>query len=300
MGLSPRAGRQFEATARHMELNPLTVMELAVTPAEVLRTPRLIRRADPEMLSVLFPLDGGLLLAQSGRRTAVEQGQLALYDSSRPFEMTFASASGTATVVSAHAPRALLRLPLHRIDHALARPVPAGPGSGFAGLLAHLLTDLTGPAGIYPSTGLTRLGSIALDLLTAMLAQQIEVEGSVPEDTHHTTLLLRIEAFIQQHLHDASLTPTAIAAAHHISLGHLHRLFASLQTTTVAAWIRRQRLECARRDLSDLSLRKVPVHRIATRWGFTTHSSFTRAFHAAYGISPRDYRHRNTVASRSE
>ena len=59
---------------------------------------------------------------------------------------------------------------------------------------------------------------------------------------------------------------------------------------SVMAWIRRQRLERARRDLTDADLRTMPVHAIARRWGFSQHSVFTRAFRAAYGISPSDQR----------
>ncbi|MFE2941524.1 AraC family transcriptional regulator [Streptomyces sp. NPDC059255] len=83
------------------------------------------------------------------------------------------------------------------------------------------------------------------------------------------------------------------AAAHHISVSYLHRVFqAHDRGTTVSAWIRHQRLEAARRDLADPALRAVPVHRIGTGWGFTQHAVFSRAFHAAYGVPPRDYRHR--------
>jgi AraC-like DNA-binding protein len=87
--------------------------------------------------------------------------------------------------------------------------------------------------------------------------------------------------------------PATIAAAHHIWVSHLHRLFGP-RGTTVAAWIRRQRLERARRDLADPALRNVPVHRIAARWGFKGHSSFTRAFRAAYDTAPQDYRRATT------
>jgi AraC-like DNA-binding protein len=61
----------------------------------------------------------------------------------------------------------------------------------------------------------------------------------------------------------------------------------------VSAWIRRQRLEHARRDLSDPFLRTVRVHRIARHWGFTHHAAFTRAFRTAYGIPPSEFRHRS-------
>ncbi|MFF3547497.1 helix-turn-helix domain-containing protein [Streptomyces platensis] len=55
--------------------------------------------------------------------------------------------------------------------------------------------------------------------------------------------------------------------------------------------MRHQRLERARRDLTDPTLRHHTIHRIATRWGFTRAADFTRAFRTHYGMPPRDYRH---------
>ncbi|MFF5586003.1 helix-turn-helix transcriptional regulator [Streptomyces hygroscopicus] len=81
-----------------------------------------------------------------------------------------------------------------------------------------------------------------------------------------------------------------MAAAHHISVGHLHRLFRA-RDTTVSAWIRQQRLDRVRRDLSDPGLRTVPLHELAARWGFAHPAGFTRAFRATYGMPPSEYRH---------
>ncbi|WP_232788649.1 helix-turn-helix domain-containing protein [Streptomyces odonnellii] len=126
-------------------------------------------------------------------------------------------------------------------------------------------------------------------LLTAVLAHHLDADAHVPDDSRQRALLLRIEAFVQQHLHNPELSPSAIAVAHNISVGYLHRLYRA-RDDTVAAWIRGQRLERAHRDLSDRTLRTVAVHRIAARWGFPDHTTFTRAFRAAYGLPPRDYR----------
>ncbi|CAM5589813.1 Helix-turn-helix domain-containing protein OS=Streptomyces alboniger OX=132473 GN=CP975_02665 PE=4 SV=1 [Streptomyces alboniger] len=82
-----------------------------------------------------------------------------------------------------------------------------------------------------------------------------------------------------------------IAAAHHISLSYLHQIFKEdTPGQTVAAWIRDQRLEGARRDLADPNLGSTPVHTIATRWGMVRASDFGRAFRSAYGVSPMEYR----------
>jgi AraC-like DNA-binding protein len=68
---------------------------------------------------------------------------------------------------------------------------------------------------------------------------------------------------------------------------------------TVAAWIRHQRLECCRADLTDPRLRGMPVQAIGARWGFRSPADFSRAFRAAHGIPPGDYRRQTLAADRT-
>jgi AraC-like DNA-binding protein len=80
-----------------------------------------------------------------------------------------------------------------------------------------------------------------------------------------------------------------IAAAHHVSVRYLHKLFETEQSG-VAAWIRQRRLERCRRDLLDPALRTQPVSAIAARWGLTEPAHFSRLFRAAYGMPLVEYR----------
>ncbi|GAB2922931.1 helix-turn-helix transcriptional regulator [Streptomyces mayteni] len=123
-----------------------------------------------------------------------------------------------------------------------------------------------------------------------LLASTLETRSAEPPGQAHA-LALRVQAFVRRHLGDPDLSPGTIAAAHHISVGYLHRIFRTLgHDTTLAAWIRHERLEGARRQLADPAHRAVPVHRIAARWGFTDAAVFSRTFRAVYGLPPRDYR----------
>ena len=95
--------------------------------------------------------------------------------------------------------------------------------------------------------------------------------------------------FIEEHLGEADLAPAQIAAAHHISLRQLHKLFHA-SGTTVAGWIRQRRLERCGHDLRDPRWSGRPVAAIGARWGYPDPAHFSRLFKAAYGVGPRDYR----------
>ncbi|MGP3979036.1 helix-turn-helix domain-containing protein [Streptomyces sp. 8N114] len=184
-------------------------------------------------------------------------------------------------------PKAFLKPAGNGADEVLGRQLPGHSGAG--ALLTQFLTHLTGEADVLRQANGPQLASVLLDLVSALFAHQPPAKDLPTPETRRRTLVLRIRAFILQHLADPDLTPRSIAAAHHISTSYLHRLFQQ-EDDTVASWIRRQRLERARSDLTDPAHRTVPIYSIAARWGFSRAADFTRAFRTAYGVPPKDYR----------
>ena len=112
---------------------------------------------------------------------------------------------------------------------------------------------------------------------------------SLPRASRRAALLARIQAWIDERLHDPTLSPASIAAEHFISVRHLHGLFAA-EGLTVSAWIRDRRLERCRRDLADPALAGETVASIAYGWGFRNPRHFSRVYRAAYGRAPSDGR----------
>ncbi|MES4908861.1 MULTISPECIES: helix-turn-helix domain-containing protein [unclassified Streptomyces] len=279
----------FHATLRLLELGPVNVSVASVPSLHTSRTERLIRRSDPEYVQMDLVLRGRMGLSQADRESAIGPEQMVIHSSWRPYRAWADPAMAPSTVgMAVRMPRALLPLPDEKVDRLLARPLSGREGIG--GLLAGFLTRLTESPYEYRPSDTTRLGTILLDLVNALLAHQVDADTSLMPESRQRILLLRIQAFIQQNLSDPALTPDAVAAAHHISTSQLYRLFRR-QDHSVAAWIRHQRLEHCRRDLADPAHRCVPIHVIATRWGFSHPADFSRAFRTAYGTSPRDYRH---------
>ncbi|UIX33234.1 helix-turn-helix domain-containing protein [Streptomyces sp. GQFP] len=282
---------EFWGELRLLELGPATVMKVSFLPTRFRRSTRMVRQSDRELYHLTLMLDGGMALDHAGRTTEFGPHDLHLADSSRPYDFRPANDRERRVVrgIGLDIPKALLPLPPHRVRELLNRRLSGQEGIG--ALLSDHLTGLHRHADTLQPADAPRLGKAVLDLLTAWLAQLLDADAALPPETRQQALTERIRAFVQQNLHDPELTPTAIAAAHNISLSYLHRVFRQqTEGETVAAWIRRRRLENAHRDLANGSLRRTPVHTIAARWGYPRPSDFTRAFRAAYGMSPTEHR----------
>ncbi|SOE16237.1 AraC-type DNA-binding protein [Streptomyces sp. 2323.1] len=277
----------FLASQRVLDLGAVSVWPTTFQPVCFRRTPKLIRQSDPEGLHLSLSLHGALRAVRGNEETVHGPDSLCVVDTSRPVDVHAGDNSRPHTGVGLEVPKALLPLPRHAFDRVTA--VRLSTREGFGALLAQLLSQLAGDTSPYEAADGPRLGTVVVDLLSALLAHALDAGSSLPPETHRQSLVLRIRAFVQQHLHDPQLTPGAIAAAHRISRSYLYRLFEH-EEEPIAVWIRRQRLDHARRDLGDPALCTTPIHAIAARWGFPRAADSTRVFRAAYGMPPSDYR----------
>ncbi|GGS89624.1 helix-turn-helix domain-containing protein [Streptomyces cinerochromogenes] len=275
----------FRGRVSTMPLGAVQLSAMAYSSYLTQRTPKLIRASDPEILALGVTNSGPHVIEQNRKRAAVRPGDLLLFESSRPFE-TYADGGN----ILLQFPRALLPLPARQIDQIICRTLPGDQGMGR--LLRTFLTHLTEDSTDYTPQDAARLGTVGLDLVTATLAHFLEREGAVPSDSRQRVLYMRITSFIERHLGDTTLTAGEVAAAHHISVRSLHRLFQQ-HGVTVRSWIRGRRLERCRRDLADPAQRHVSIQAIAARWGFPQAADFTRVFRTVHGITPSDYRNRS-------
>jgi AraC-like DNA-binding protein len=278
----------FGAVPDHVtaaDIGAVSVAELAARgPGGARRTLRHVRRLDRELYKVDVVADGHGVIEQDGRRAALESGDLALVDLSRPARWAMSSGVRCVAVVF---PPAMLPLPRDRLASLTAVRIPR---EGSAGALASSFArQVVGQLDSHAGAHSARLGTALLDLITMALAAVGDHEDEVPSETPQRALLLRMLAFVEERLGDPELTPRTIADAHHVSIRYLHRLFET-QETSAADWIRRRRLERCRRDLLDPVQRALPVNVIAARWGLINAAHFSRAFRAAYGASPSEYR----------
>ncbi|MFK3985593.1 helix-turn-helix domain-containing protein [Micromonospora sp. NPDC050397] len=279
----------FQAQARIVQLGSRRMCSTTMQSLRCQRTPRLVRQSAPEMYHLSLLRDGLIGVRQAGEQALHRRNDLCLVDMSRPFDSELIG-DRPIEAIGIEIPKSLLPLPESKMERLLARRLPGEHGLG--ALVMGFATRLSAEADTYRPGDGPRLGAVLVDLVSALLAHTLDAERALPAETHRRALTLRIRAFVQQHLQDPDLTAGSVAAAHHISVSYLHRLFET-EEVTVAAWIRQQRLERTRRDLADPALLHTPIHQIAGRWGFTDAAGFSRVFRSAYGMPPRDFRSRH-------
>ncbi|MET9630378.1 helix-turn-helix domain-containing protein [Lentzea sp. NPDC006480] len=280
--VSANGGDGFRGRIRTSAADEVQISEITASAHVVERTPELIARADRRFYKLSLILSGTGMLVQDDRQAVLRPGDVALYDTHRPYSLVFEEDFRSLVVMF---PQRLLDVPGELMGRLTAVRMSGKEGVGnvvvpFLAQLGSNLEQLDGPAG-------TRLAHSAIDLLSTLVATELDL-GRVNTDPHRE-LMRRIRAHIDANLHSPDLTPAKIATEHFISTRHLHGLFQH-QGTTVAGWIRARRLEHCRRDLLDPVHAGRPVAAIAARWGFVDAAHFSRVFKAAFGKAPSELR----------
>ena len=273
---------QFRGSMRSRVLDRTCIVEVSASGHSVHRTPALLAQSDQRYFKLNLQLEGTGLLIQDNREALLRPGDLSIYDTSRPYTLAF---EGDARLMVMMFPSDALSLPPDCIAQLSAMRMSADGGLAaivgpFIAHLAENLDALSGPSG-------SRLATNALDLVSTMLHSELDMS---PDRMRPQALLAAsVREYIDANLADPLLSPASIAAAHFISTRHLHNVFHE-SGTTVASWIRSQRLEGARRELRDPLLAAMPVGAVAGRWGFVDAAHFSRSFRDAFGESPTDWR----------
>ncbi|WP_327000037.1 helix-turn-helix domain-containing protein [Dactylosporangium sp. NBC_01737] len=226
---------------------------------------------------------GASVVVQHGREAVLRPGDFALYDTGSPYTLLFGNGIDATFF---RIPRAALALP----DTALrdAGAVRIGAGNPLAALTAGYLARLADDPAILGGPHRAAVAAPTVELIRAAVTVQLG-DAHLSRDPLHGTLCARILADMRAHLADPALSPTSVAARLRITVRYLHRV---LQRDGIrfGDWVRHRRLEGTRRSLVDPALATSTVGAVARRWGFTDPTHFSKAFRAAYGMTPRDWR----------
>lgn len=280
--VSPNNDPRFEALVGHAMNGSVSVASLVAGAHIVERTTEHVKHDPRECYKLSLMVSGHGLLIQDGRETVLSPGDLALYDTSRPYALVF---EGDFESVVMMLPHRSLGIPAEVVRELVATSIsnPRGPAGMVATNLKWIgenLEALIGRSG-------ARLARATSDMIATMIATELDV---AKEQDPRAELMRRVREYIEENLGTPDLGPAQLAATHYVSTRHLGALFQA-EGTTVAGWIRERRLERCRRALADPLLTGTPIAVIATRFGFTDAAHFSRVYRAAYGESPSQTRH---------
>jgi transcriptional regulator GlxA family with amidase domain len=159
---------------------------------------------------------------------------------------------------------------------------------------------------IYTSAGVTAGMDMALAMVEAdwgkatalAVAQELVMyfkrPGGQSQFSRHLSAQLSddlfgsLELWILDHL-DADLSVERLAQRAHMSSRHFARLFVERVGTTPALYVKRVRIDAARRRIEEGSRR---LKQVARQCGFRDEQTLRRAFRQALGITPTEYRER--------
>jgi AraC-like DNA-binding protein len=276
MSITTPPGRPFRARLEADELGAVAIGRVTAEPNACLRTPRDIATGDPELLRILVLRHGRTHVQQGDRACTITDGDVVVYDSSRPFAV---HAQRRFELVVCGLPFALLGAHADRMRDLSATRIP------HSAPIARMFTSFV--EGLADELGRGGVAGAELELADTLVAFSRALARR--EDVRAGARLRQVQAWADAHLADPGLSPGAIAAANFISVRSLHRLFEA-EGVTVSAWLRDRRLEGTRRDLADPAQAERTVAQIARGWGWRDAAGFSRRFRAAFGCAPSELR----------
>ena len=274
LAAEPTATGRFSGRIEHVPVGDLEMSAVLAGGQHVRRTRSLIAQGNEEYLLASIQRSGTGRVEQDGRTALLSPGDIAFYDSTRPYTLHF-DHPFHQLVVQVPKRELMLRDTRPLTARALRRGTPGGAVSAFF----TSLFDATRASGEPPSVLLPH--AIGLLCSAASFAG-----GAEPAPAAAAALAReRVLEFLRRNLADPSLDADAVAAACHVSRRTLYRI---LGAEGVATRLRRMRIEQARAMLLREPGR--PVAAVGFACGFDSESGFHRAFRTAAGMTPGDYR----------
>jgi len=227
-------------------------------------------------------VEGGFSGVADGLPVTVAAGEIVAFDLSRTLH-TRATDFGNISLLI---PRAVFEsvsddvAALHGVVLPANSPL-AGVLASYMQALADRLPILTPGEARAAATATAALASTILSAAATAIGK-----GGAPILSPFRSIALQIEA----RLSDPALDAETLAAALNMSRATLYRAFEPVGG--VADYIRRRRLTVAAVALAAPASRRRKIAEIAYGAGFSSESTFNRAFRAAFGISPREARER--------
>jgi len=267
---------RFRARLDQVEFGAATLSLIEADIQRVSRTPAKIARTRYPVCVLMQLRAGHMRLKQLGRETRVSPGECVFVLGTEPYELECPQATSAVT----------LRLPEGWLTRWLPHPERCASrlfsGSGWSAALCAAVSSLD----VASCEPLALPNSAVAEHIAALLAL---AAGPGSQSDPRPDLFKALLYSLRDRLHEADLSPLALAAEHGISRRSLHYAFARAGTTFVEQ-LMSLRLERARELLSDPRLADVPISEVAARCGFMDPSHFARRFRQRFAQAPAQFR----------
>ncbi|MFD6397857.1 helix-turn-helix domain-containing protein [Nocardia sp. NPDC060249] len=279
VSIAPTVSRAFEGRIRSADFGDISVGTVVAEGHELRRTRRHIARADDFHVIGSVVLAGHAQVEHAGNRVELAPGAMIFYDTSQPIRWRSQELIEDLTV----------RVPRQQVVDYLgirADVLPAGMviGEGVGLMLARFFRQVAQLHSTDPASAAVLAGS-GIDLLGA--AATI-ASGQRPGRAQIAALnAQQVLDYLRANFTDPELTIERIADGCRVSRRTLYRVVAEFEGG-LGAVLRGMRVERARVLLGASDFGSVAA--VATASGFATERQFYRAFQAATGMTPGEYR----------
>jgi AraC family transcriptional activator of tynA and feaB len=276
----------FHAKLRSGGLGEMTLVSFENSPMAISHTKRQAARADSKEIFICRQFAAALKLEQNGRQTRLDPGDITLLDPRLPYSGEFLPG---AEMLVLKAPRALVEARVGSTWDMMAYSIR--PPGGEIALLSAYLAALPSCVDTLDRAAQQIAQDHVIDLLGMSLL--VATHRSRPGvSSARMIALLKIRAAIEARLSDPALNAATVAVAAGISQRYANTVLSG-EGTSLRRLIFTRRLARCRSALEDPLQRHRTVSDIAYRWGFSDMTHFGRAFRAAYGLLPSEFRKLN-------
>lgn len=273
---------KFDAELSIGKIGPVKLAQLSVDRCSIERTRRHLTQS-PRLYSFLLQASGSSVFCHYGHEARLSEGDFVLCDTGMPHYWNTTGPSVTVMVrVTPEVLREYLPSPEQFCGQHLGRAV------GVTHTAAAMVRSLTQQADFGTRREYeARVARYLLEMISISYTMGFDCRTSASAAAwRRRNDVIR---YIEDHLHDPSLTAESVADGVHLSPRHLRTIFAA-SGEKVSAYILRRRLEECARKIRDPAWSGQTLMKIAFAWGFNSAAHFTRSFRDQFGVSPREYR----------
>jgi len=292
--VDPIPGEDFSGELKSIRRGPFFFYDMCYSGMRLWRRPVDVAKMDKELFAFTLTLPpSSLQVERGGKALRLLGGRSYLFSHAATYRTQPLSIYKTRTIAF---PGSLLRQRVRDLQpfYALSDCVTT---TGGLSLINSFAEHFSQGAADWSDCEVTALSDQFLDLLALFLTTgNSTVAGS--ESYMRASHRQRALHHIRVHAGDPDLSPARVAQACGISLGYLHEVFRGLDMG-VEEKIFEERLELARRLLTDLRRKRLPIQTLAYEAGFNDPAHFSRRFKRRFGVTPGELRAELQISTRS-